>query len=94
MKTKVKLAQDLKAHGAPEKMIAATIDGYYDDYESPLATPIIQLVLDCEHIGGNLRSIAIKAKNGEYDGTKEESEAWMEREGKAILLKEFGIKET
>jgi len=85
MKTKVHLAEDLKAHGAPEEMIRKAVDGYYDDYESPLATPIIQLVLDCEKLGGNLRGLAIKARNGEYDGTKEEAKAWFNREGRKLL---------
>lgn len=85
MKTKVRLAEHLKAHNAPEEMIRKAIDGYYDDYESPLATPIIQLVLDCRKEGGELLKIASLAKDGEYDGTREEAEAWFNREGKRLL---------
>ena len=85
MRTKVKLAKDLKDHGAPASMIAKAIDGYYDDYESPIATPIIQLVIDCEQLGGNLKEVAQKARNGEYDASKEEAESWFKKEGRKLL---------
>jgi hypothetical protein len=83
MKTKVRLAQDLKEHGAPDWMIRKAIDGYYDDYESPIATPCIQLVIDLNLAG--LLDMANEAKNGKYDGTKEEADAWLAKEGQDLL---------
>jgi hypothetical protein len=55
-------------------MIAAAREGYYDDYKSPLAFPLSQLVADCREHG--LTAIADAAMNGDYDATKEESDAW------------------
>jgi len=96
MKTKIKLCEDLKSHDAPDWMIRYAIDGHYDDYESDIATPIMQLVEDCERMAkrypdkySKLTEISTKAKNGEYDGTKEESEAWFNKEGRQISAEEF-----
>lgn len=75
MKTKEKLAEDLRKANAPDDMVQRALQGYYDDYESPLATPIHRLVNDAIEWG--LMDIANKARNGDYDGTKEESEAWL-----------------
>ena len=83
MKTKDRLARDLKLFNAPEKMIEYAKNGFYDDYESPIATPIIRLVQDCLENGIN--EIAERAKNGEYDATKEESDTWFNTEGKRYL---------
>ena len=44
--TKDRLADDLLAAGAPTDMVIRAQGGYYDDYESPLATPIVQLYKD------------------------------------------------
>ena len=83
MKTKEKLAKALTEANAPQEMIAAAISGRYDDFESHSATPIVDLVHDCHHAG--LTDIADRAMNGDFDATKEESEAWFEREGKGLL---------
>jgi len=83
MITKEKLVQDLKEANAPTKMIEWAEMGFYDDFESVTATPIMQLVVDCQAMG--LYEIAKKARNGEYDGTKEEAEAWFNKEGKRHL---------
>ena len=65
-------------------MIEKAKAGYYDDYLSPLAAPIIQLVIDAEANG--LPVIAHNAREGVYDGTKEESEEWIKsKEGKQVL---------
>ena len=80
MHTKDKLAMALLKAGAPESMVKKAEIGYYDDYLSPLATPIVQLVSDCrffiKHGRPGLKDIVKRAKNGEFDATKEESEAW------------------
>lgn len=78
--TKEKLALALVASGAPSEMIEKAKQGYYDDYESELAAPIVQLVADLQAAG--LEELRQKAIDGEFDGTPEESEAWFEREGK------------
>ena len=83
MKTTEKLANDLKEVKAPQWMIENALSGYYDDYKSHVAMPIVQLVNDCHKNG--LESIANKAKNGDYDATKEESDEWYESEGKDLL---------
>lgn len=82
MKTKERLAAVLGAAGLGELSRRALL-GHYDDFESPLATPIMQLVLDLEAVGAH--ELAKRARNGEFDSTKEEAEAWYEREGKDLL---------
>jgi hypothetical protein len=71
--TKERLAQVLHAAGLfnMERMARA---GRYDDFESELATPIVQLVADLREAGRE--DLAKRAINGEWDCTKEESEAW------------------
>lgn len=63
-------------------------EGYYSDYDSPLVTPCIQLVKDLESLG--LNELADRARNGEFEATEEESNAWYEREGRAIALEVTG----
>jgi GTP:adenosylcobinamide-phosphate guanylyltransferase len=72
--TTERLAEALHAAGCPAAMIRRAREGYYDDYKSPLATPCMQLVSDLENIGQ--RDLANRARNGEFDGTREEAEAW------------------
>lgn len=59
------LHADLVAYGASHKMIEDAKGGYYDDFESPLACPIIQLVDDAQKAG--LIQVAENARNGKYD---------------------------
>ncbi len=83
MRTRDKLVRDLKANNAPAKMIEFAEYGFYDDYDSPIATPIMRLVADCETAG--LEKLALSAKNGEYDATKEEAEEWFNSKGRDLL---------
>ena len=83
MKTKERLTQDLEKANAPAKMIEWARNGFYDDYESPIAFPIQQLAADAKSVG--LDDIAKKAMNGEYDGTEQESLDWMKNEGYRYL---------
>jgi hypothetical protein len=83
MTTKEKLMQALREAHAPEFMIRKAALGAYDDFESESVTPITDLVRDAHSNG--LYSIGNRAMNGEFDATKEESEAWYEREGKNLL---------
>lgn len=49
-------------------------EGYYDDFRSPLATPIAQLVVDLFDV--KAVDLAERAMAGEWDGTREEAERW------------------
>jgi len=80
--TSERLAQVLHSEGLFE-MEKKARSGYYDDFKSPLATPIVQLVIDLEAAGK--RELANRARNGEFDATKQEAEAWFEREGKDLI---------
>lgn len=88
MKTKEKLAKALNDANAPDWIIKNAQNGHYDDFESQVANPIMTLVNDCR--SANLESIAQRAMDGEFDATKEESDAWYEREGKDIIGDVFG----
>lgn len=72
--TTERLAEALKAAGAPPDMISRASEGYYDDFKSPLAMPEMQLRLDALALG--LDSIAEGVLRGEWDATREESDAW------------------
>ena len=63
-------------------------EGYYSDYDSPLTTPCIQLVKDLDALG--LTELSAKARDGEFDATEEESDAWYEREGRKLALEVVG----
>jgi len=82
--TKERLARDIEAlanaNHDPElmPMIRRARAGYYDDYESSLAIPCMQLVGDFRKLG--YEGMARKAINGMWDGTKAESEAWAKRQ--------------
>jgi len=58
-------------------------EGYYDDFRSPLATPIIQLVNDLR--AANCDALAKRAIEGEWDGTKEEGDEWFAKEGHKLI---------
>lgn len=70
------------------QMIQKAKDGYYSDYDSPLELPNLQLKKDLEALG--LTKLIQRHLNGEFDATKEESDAWYEREGRAIALEVAG----
>lgn len=83
MSTKERLARELETNNAPDWMIENARNGQYDDFESLSPTPIVQLVRDCTRAG--LGSLAERAKEGEFDATKEEANAWYEHEGKDLV---------
>lgn len=67
-----------------ERLAKRAEAGYYDDYLSDLACPIVRLVKDATQMG--LHTVAEAAKEGAFDGTKEEADAWAEsEEGKAVF---------
>jgi hypothetical protein len=63
--------------------------GDYDDYESHSATPQSDLVRDLLALGHE--QLVKRVINGEFDGTREEAQAWYEREGKNILLSDSAV---
>lgn len=88
MNSKEKLALALAESNAPGYMIERAKSGYYSDFDSDLEMPCVQLVLDCQKL--DLSDIADRAKNGEFDATKQESDEWFEKEGKE-LFEQMGI---
>ena len=85
--TTAKLARALQEiPGVPKEMITRAVDGYYHDYLSPLAMPELQLVTDLRELAKvpatprdsrtMLRALADHVIAGEFDATKEESDAW------------------
>lgn len=76
MKTKDKLTEALQEANAPQAMIDRARQGYYDDFETTIADPIRQLIIDALAFG--LEDIAKRAAEGDFDGTDEEGRAWFE----------------
>jgi hypothetical protein len=77
--TTERLAQALAAADAPAQMIEQARAGYFDDYKSPLAMPLNQLVATCRNLAPSypgLTGIAERVIDGEFDSTKEESDEW------------------
>lgn len=101
MHTKDRLAAAMRECGVPEDMVKKAEAGYYDDYLSPLPDNITQLLADLAAVakaaGDNSKlafdcgRLAGRAVQGEFDGTKEESEAWaMSEEGQEAFRKLSG----
>lgn len=74
MVTSERLAAALEAANAPKAMVTAARAGCYDDFKSESPTPIMDLVRDLRQCG--LTHLADRAIAGEFDATREESEAW------------------
>jgi hypothetical protein len=76
MHTKDFLAQELRNAGLDE-MAAKAETGYYHDFLSPLDFPETQLEADLRAVG-RPAALALRARhlNGEFDASKEESDAW------------------
>jgi hypothetical protein len=76
-----KLMKALREKNDPklQPMIARARTGYYHDYLSPLATPVVQLVIDLREVGGH-EDLIDRVMNGDFDATREESDRWAESE--------------
>jgi hypothetical protein len=86
-----KLARILGKAGCPPEMVRRAREGYYDDFRSELTYPITQLFKDLIEAGQP--ELADRAKQGEFDGTREEAQAWAKSpEGRAIA-KRLGLKD-
>lgn len=81
------LAHALRLANAPASMVQKAEQGHYDDYKSPLAGPIAQLIVDCQNVGTRkMLQIATMAQDGEFDGQKWEAEEWAQSaEGQETL---------
>lgn len=89
--TKLKLAQALREANLPEMAVKAE-EGYYHDFESPLASPALQLMEDIDDAIalGNEKAVSLRERhlNGDFDATKQESDDWTESdEGRAAFGK-------
>jgi hypothetical protein len=82
--TKDRLARELRSLGL-DAMAERAATGYYDDYLSPHADNIGQLLADLMQAclpdltsdkAAKILELRQRAINGEFDGTTEESEAW------------------
>ena len=61
-----RLVKALEEAKAPRQMIQKAKEGYYEDFSSPVAFPITQLVEDAKATA--LHDIASRAMQGEFDG--------------------------
>ena len=83
MHTKDRLAAALLEAGLKE-MADRAGNAWYDDYQSPLDAPINTLVDDLAVAAGKadvharpaILQLRKRAINGDFDGTKEEGDAW------------------
>lgn len=69
--TKDRLARVLREVGLLDMALQAA-NGWYDDFLSPLATPIRQLHSDL--LAAGFPELAARVVAGEFDSTKEEAE--------------------
>lgn len=95
--TKVRLAEALQEiPGMYPAMLERAIDGVYDDYETELDYPQIQLITDLRvmHAAPTtgpkakaaIEALIVRVMGGEFDGTKEEAEAWgRSEEGREVM---------
>lgn len=72
MRTKDILAAELRKIGLPG-MADAAAEGFYHDFESPIATPAIQLANDLQKVG-TPEALALRRRhlNGEFDASHDE----------------------
>lgn len=98
--TSDRLALALIEAGATPDMVHRAKEGYYDDYKSPLAMPITQLIIDLRTeadraagphripVKARLLAIADQATQGKWDCTKEEADEWFRKEGRGEFFGE------
>lgn len=89
MHTKDKLAAELRKAGLFDMSVRAAA-GHYDDFLSPLATPCLQLAADLA-AAGTPAALALRDRHleGEFDATKEESDAWAASDDGQQIAKEL-----
>lgn len=86
--TSQKLADALREAGLDSLALQAERDRFHD-YLSPLDTPCIALVLELDrHHTRAARELRKRVVEGEFDASKEESDAWARSaEGQAAMRK-------
>jgi hypothetical protein len=74
--TKLRLAATLREAGFDD-LAEEAARGLYDDYESPNAMPLHNLVARLkERMDPKAEALIARVIDGDFDGTEEESEAW------------------
>lgn len=87
--TKQRLADAIReAKPDAVELIEAALRGEFDDFESFSPTPQLDLIQALTEAG--LNELATRAREGDFDGTQAEAEAWFAAEGKA-LMNEFVV---
>lgn len=88
--TKDRLAAELTKIGAFD-MAALAAQGHYDDYLSPLDMPIFTLAQDLARLASpTALALRRRVMAGEFDGTKEEAEAWAKSPEGLEAFDQFG----
>jgi hypothetical protein len=85
--TRERLARAMAEAGVPGVAIRDARLGYYDEYMGPLPFPISTLVADLEKNG--FPELAARARAGEFNATKQESDAWAASEEGRATFAEF-----
>jgi phage tail tape-measure protein len=87
--TTERLAEALREANAPGWMVEKAEAGVYDDFKSPLALNLHELVKDATRSG--LPDIARRTKEGEFDSEAWEADAWAKSpEGQEVFREFFG----
>jgi len=83
--TSERLAQTLEALNDPAlaEMIQRARAGYYDDFKTTIATPQIFLYQDLVTHG--YLDLAQRVVDGDFESTREEADAWFQREGRKLI---------
>jgi hypothetical protein len=92
MHTKDVLAAALREAGLPLMAVKAA-EGYYHDYLSPLAMPEKQLVSELTIMGtAAAPALCERVKQGDYDVSEEEEEAWASSPGGMAAMQALAAK--
>lgn len=69
-----RLVAALKESGAPADLVLRAVGGAFHDYKSDSATPIVDLMRECERRG--LYKVARLARDGAFDADQAEADEW------------------
>ncbi len=85
--TREKLARAMAEAAVPAQAIAQARAGYYDEWLSDNPFPLMTLINDLEANG--FPKLAARVRDGEFDATKEEGDAWARSEEGQATFREF-----
>ena len=88
--TSLALAEALDEAGFLELGARARRDEFHD-FRSPHTLPAMELVKELAKHGSRGRAFAERVKAGEFDASKEESEAWARSPDGQATMREFGV---